>query len=292
MKKLFITFSLLFSFLFVANAQILYKVSGNGLTKPSYLFGTHHLAPLSVFTDNQAAQAAFNEAEQVVGEIDMTGDQNALALKMQPYMIAPSDSTLSKVIPADQYANVELMLREAMPMPGVSLSNFEPFKPIIVTQQIAIMIIMQNMPEFKANENLDLYFLTTGKMTGKKIIALETAEQQAEILYCNASIASQVEDLIEMANNPEEIFTQAQRLNEAYFAQDLAALYDLAKEDESNPEFFEKLLNERNNNWMTQLPGIMREGSTFIAVGCLHLAGEIGLINQLRQLGYTVESID
>ena len=31
-----------------ANAQLLWKVSGNGLSSPSYIMGTHHLAPLSV----------------------------------------------------------------------------------------------------------------------------------------------------------------------------------------------------------------------------------------------------
>ena len=33
-----------------ANAQLLWKVSGNGLSSPSYIMGTHHLAPLSVKT--------------------------------------------------------------------------------------------------------------------------------------------------------------------------------------------------------------------------------------------------
>ena len=31
-----------------ANAQLLWKISGNGLEKPSYILGTHHLAPLSI----------------------------------------------------------------------------------------------------------------------------------------------------------------------------------------------------------------------------------------------------
>ena len=33
---------------FSANAQLLWKVSGNGLTQPSYIIGTHHLAPFSI----------------------------------------------------------------------------------------------------------------------------------------------------------------------------------------------------------------------------------------------------
>jgi uncharacterized protein YbaP (TraB family) len=35
----------------------------------------------------------------------------------------------------------------------------------------------------------------------------------------------------------------------------------------------------------------MKERSSFIAVGCLHLPGKEGLIEGLRKLGYTVEAI-
>lgn len=292
MKKYILTLSFLFGILFTTNAQILYKVTGNGLDKPSYLFGTHHLAPLKVYLDNESAKTAFTAAEQVVGEIDMTGDQMAMAMKMQPYMMAPADSTLSKIIPTDKFAEADSLLKNLIPMPGISLKNFEPLKPMVVTQQVSVFVIMQNMPEYKADEQLDMYFQVTGKKEGKQIIPLETVEQQAEILFNTTSIISQAEDMLELLRNPSEMITQAKKLNEAYFAEDLVALYDLTKEDNSDPEFFEKLLNERNNNWIKTLPAIMSKGSSFIAVGCLHLAGEIGLVEQLRKLGYTVEALN
>ena len=84
---------------------------------------------------------------------------------------------------------------------------------------------------------------------------------------------------------------EAKKLNEAYFSQDLVAMYDLTKRENSNPEFYEKLLKERNENWVQQLPEIMKTDSSFIAIGCLHLAGEYGLVEQLRKLGYTVEAM-
>jgi uncharacterized protein YbaP (TraB family) len=51
------------------------------------------------------------------------------------------------------------------------------------------------------------------------------------------------------------------------------------------------LNKDRNYRWMTKLPEIMKEKSSFIAVGALHLAGEDGLLNLLEKAGYTVESI-
>ena len=51
------------------------------------------------------------------------------------------------------------------------------------------------------------------------------------------------------------------------------------------------IIDGRNNNWMKKIPDLITEKSSFIAVGCAHLVGETGLINQLRELGYTVDPI-
>ena len=48
-----------------ANAQLLWKISGNGLTKPSYLFGTHHVAPLSVIDSVPGLMDALAAADEI-----------------------------------------------------------------------------------------------------------------------------------------------------------------------------------------------------------------------------------
>ena len=53
----------------------------------------------------------------------------------------------------------------------------------------------------------------------------------------------------------------------------------------------EKLLDNRNKAWMTQLPSLFSEQSTFVAVGALHLSGKNGLVNLLRAQGYTVKPL-
>lgn len=53
----------------------------------------------------------------------------------------------------------------------------------------------------------------------------------------------------------------------------------------------EVLLTERNAEWMKEIPGLIRERNCFIAVGLLHLFYNCGLLEQLRQEGFTVEPI-
>lgn len=290
MKKLAFTIFILLCVVISTQAQILYKVSGNGLEKPSYLFGTHHLAPLSVFTENADAIEAFASAGQIVGEIDIEGNPLQVSAKMTPYMLAPIDSTLSKVIPSEQYAEADSLLQEILKTPEITLKTFEIFKPAVLTQQITVTIIIQNMPGYKAEEQLDYYFQLLGIEEGKKILAFETVEQQAEILFRSQSIQSQAEELLGILANPQDLVLEAQKLNNAYLAQDIDAMFQMAIAEDIDPDFFEKLTTQRNNNWIQQLPEIMKADSTFVAVGCLHLAGETGLVQQLRNLGYTVEA--
>lgn len=62
---------------FSANAQLLWKVSGNGLNQPSYIIGTHHLAPFSIMDSIAGLKKAMNETQQVYGEMKNVG--NAIA---------------------------------------------------------------------------------------------------------------------------------------------------------------------------------------------------------------------
>ena len=83
----------------------------------------------------------------------------------------------------------------------------------------------------------------------------------------------------------------------AYHAQDLTAMAKLyEEEDPNNPcpstqEEKDELNKARNEKWMDVLPVMMSEKPSFIAVGCLHLVGEDGLINRLRNAGYKVEAV-
>ena len=106
------------------------------------------------------------------------------------------------------------------------------------------------------------------------------------------------------ANYMESMEEQIADLRKAYRGQDIFKVYEekgkqLQKLNDLNPSdslALEKLmkgvLTDRNYNWMKIIPGIIKEKSTFIAVGAVHLGGEEGLINLLKKEGYTMEPIN
>lgn len=273
-----------------ASAQVLYKVEGNGLKDASYIFGTHHLAPLSV-VDQFGVKGPFESSAQVVGEIDMTQDPMQMGMALQGHMMAPADSTLTKVIPSEDLAAISQTFKKYAPMPGMELSMLDGMKPMVATTMATVGMCAESMPGFNPQEQLDTWFQAQGKASGKSIIPLETVEQQGALLYDFTPISVQAEALVDLLKNPAKAMDQTRTLSDAYMQQDLQAMYELSMKDDSHPEFMEALLDKRNADWLTKLPAIMEQGPTFVAVGALHLAGPQGVVEGLRKAGYTVTAI-
>lgn len=273
-----------------ASAQILYKVEGNGLASPSYVFGTHHLAPISVI-EKFGVTDPYKSASQIVGEIDMTQNQMALAQAMQPHMMAPADSTLTKVIAKEDFTVISEEFKKWAPMQGMELSMLDMMKPMAVNTMIAATMAQQAMPGFNPAEQLDSWFQIQGKNEGKKIIPLETVEQQATLLFDTTPISYQAEALVELLKNPSKALENTKALTDAYNNQDLDKMLKLSEDEDEHPEFMTALLDKRNAVWLSKLPDIFKEAPTFVAVGALHLAGDKGIIEGLRKLGYKVTPV-
>ena len=291
MKKSIIT---LFSFIFLTlgslNAQLLYKVEGNGAKGASYIFGSHHLSPISIIEESGVMEY-FKDTDQVVGEIDLTMDPMALSMALQPYMMAPADSTLSVLLKGENLDSLNAQFVKWAPMPGMQLQMLEPLKPMAVTTMLAAGMSQEVMPGFDPNQQLDTYFFQNGVKDGKKILALETPEYQGEVLFNLTPLSIQAEALIEMLKNPETSVEAARKLSKAYQDRDLNAMLEVSKEDEEHPEFMENILYKRNEAWMTKLPAIIEETPSFIVVGALHLAGDKGIIEGLRKEGFVITPI-
>lgn len=291
MKKLVAICLLLTVFGWIScSAQIFYKIEGNGLKSPSYIFGSHHLSPVSV-VEVAGAMKYFDETSQIVGEIDMTMNPLALAMALQPFMMAPADSTLNVLLQGENMEELNAEFEKWSPMPGMTLEMMNAFKPMVVSAMVAVKMNQEAMPGFDPNQQLDAYFMNLGAENGKKIIALETPEYQGEVLYNSTPLSVQAEALVELLKEPEKTVELTKQLSQAYLDRDLEMLAQLAKEEDENPEFMEALLYRRNAEWMEKLPSIIEEAPTFIVVGALHLIGDRGLIEGLRSKGYTVTTL-
>lgn len=291
MKKIFLSL-LLLAFTLCSNAQLLWKISGNGLNSPSYVIGTHHLAPLSILDSIPAYKSALENSSQVIGELVMSEMQSPEFMqKMQGVMMISGDTTLQTLFTPAQYELVNQATKENMQL---DLAMAPKLKPAFINMNMAVILYIKSFGNYNPNEQLDTYFQTEGIKQGKKIIGLESPMYQMDILFNNAPLTRQAELLLCTINNQEKSLKQIKSLTDAYMKQDLTGMYNVSQEQlnngcDSTPEEEAAMIDNRNFNWANELPAMIKDNPSFIAVGALHLPGENGLINLLRQKGYTVE---
>jgi uncharacterized protein YbaP (TraB family) len=107
-------------------------------------------------------------------------------------------------------------------------------------------------------------------------------------LFNQFSIQRQAQMLIEFVNEKEKAKDELILMNKSYRNGDLFSLEELMATQTYSEQEAKVMLDDRNKDWMGKLPSLMKEQQTFIAVGALHLSGKSGLIQLLREAGYTV----
>ena len=286
MKKALIILAF-FAGALTSNAQLLWKVSGNGLQKPSYLFGTHHVADQTICDSIKGFNDAYNSIEQLYGEVD-TEKMNSMAtqLKMLTHMKMPKGQTLSSLYTEDQLKIVDEFVTSVL---GVGVKSFDSYKPVMVSSSLQVFIAMKIYPDFNAEKAIDSHMQAMAKKDKKEVGGLETIDFQINMLY-NEPLEKQAADLLEMAEKSKEAEEDIIVLTELYRQQDLAKMWELMLED-TEPEDLETMLYGRNRNWVEQMKNIMPSASAMFVVGAGHLPGDQGLIKLLENEGYTLEPV-
>ena len=294
MKKIF-ALLMFFCITLGVNAQLLWKVSGNGLDKPSYIFGTHHVAPLSMKDSIAGMTEAMNGTSQVYGELVMEDMiKPEMLMKMQQAMMLPNDTTLKSLFTQAQYDSIASVVKENI---GMELAMFDKLKPAALNAQLAVVLSVKALKGYNPQEQLDTWFQTQAKQAGKKVGGLETMESQINVLYNSQSLKRQAQQLYCSATHIDYGIDMTRRLAEAYLNQNLDKLLEITEEKmgnacDSTPEEEEALIYGRNANWAKQMPGIMKQASTLFVVGAGHLPGEHGVLKLLEKQGYTVEAMN
>jgi uncharacterized protein len=264
---------------------LLWKVTGNGLKKPSYIFGSYHFLTNGFVDTIQSVKNAYAASEMVVGELHI--DSNIQAPMMEASML--NGTNLQKELPDTLYTMDGKWFKEEAGFDIAQLSQVNPFAVMSFAMAITQQKYFPNKP---GEVQLDTYFQQAAKKDGKKVLGLETIQMQIKAIYGQMTLQRQVTLLSEIFKEKDGLKQMVGIMNTAYTSENLDAMQQLMYGSSYKPEEVKALLDDRNNNWMQQLPGLMSEQSLFVAVGALHLVGKTGLVNQLRAKGYTVTPVN
>ncbi len=275
-----------------AQAQLLWKVSGNNLGRPSYILGTYHFAPGSMMDKIPGMQQAIEGCDIVIGELEkenmMGSEVQAMAAQA---MMAPADSTLDKLYSPQDYALIDKVFDKYFSNMVVKLRQMNMLKPMAISTQMQAMQAIKYFPNFDANSLIDVMVQTRANEAGRPSVGLENVDEQINLLF-NGSIANQAKGLVEACKQDEFFQVQSAALADAYLHQDLdkmlAVMTDATMGGDSEEEM-EALIYSRNRSWAEKLKVIMPERACLVCVGAGHLPGAQGLLQLLRDAGYTVE---
>ena len=293
MKRISLIFVLVLIAL-VSQAQLLWKVSGNGLGRPSYIFGTHHMAPSTMIDQIKGLDVAIAGCDIVVGEIekDSLMATNVQA-RMAQAMIAPLDSTLDKLLSPSDYDLVEKVFNKYFSTMGVKLRQMNTLKPNAISTQMQAMQAIKYFPNFNANSLIDVAVQARANEAGRPSAGLESVDEQINLLF-NGPLEEQAKALLETCKQDDLFQVQSAALADAYMEQNLDKLHQIMTDTSmggDSEEMMDALIYNRNCAWVSKLKVMMPERACLVCVGAGHLPGDQGLLQLLRNEGYNVEPV-
>ncbi|MDP5139313.1 MAG: TraB/GumN family protein, partial [Spirosomaceae bacterium] len=255
MKNLFKTFALLFT-ISAAFAQqekgLLYEISGNELTKPSYVFGTFHIMCAADYEMSEMTKEKFGKTEQVVMELDM--DDPQMMMQMQQQMFMKDGKSLKDLLPKEKYDEVSKYFVDSLKMPFQMMQKVKPFA---LTSMLYPKIL--NCPI----QSFEMDFVKLADAEKKEILGLETVTDQMGV-FDVIPYQKQAEGLVEAIEDMDKSRAEFDKLVAVYKTQDINTLAKMVAEEENGyAEYTDVLLNNRNENWIEKMENFAKAKPTF-----------------------------
>lgn len=276
MKKNSITLFVLLSTL--VNAQndktLFWEISGNGLTKNSYVYGTMHVNDKisyhlsdTFFTKLLAADMVANESDpETWDEIEELISENELVASEKFY--------------SEFYLN-PITKDNILPLFQTKYNYFDKL----------LSGINEQNADYQENTVLDSFIYQTGKKYNKKTVGLENAKQSMiSIMKVNGNDAQPKDENRQVLMKLLKNKNYYEVMKDYYREKDITMLDSLSKLVISK-KAHEALIVNRNIVMVKSIDSLAKTGSLFSAVGAAHLGGKKGIITLLRDKGYTVTPI-
>jgi uncharacterized protein YbaP (TraB family) len=267
-----------------AERSVVWSVQGERNTV--YLFGSIHVLRPDDAGLPGAALTAYEDAEQLVMEIDMddpgVADPLAMAAQMQHYARLPAGQSLESVL-GDDYATVAARIEEA----GFDLAMFDGVAPWFVGMLVVQLEVAKR--GFDPAHGIEQQMTDRAARDGKPIRGLETPADQFAVL-AGLSLPDQKRFLLMTLEETDQTDAKLEQLLTAWRTGDAETLARVLSDEFADfPELYRPLTEDRNRAWVTQLTPLLDDRDDYlVVVGALHLVGRNSVVDLLRRRGYRV----
>lgn len=288
MRKRIILYIFLLS-CYCASAQVLYKISGNGITSPSYLFATNKLVDISFLDTIPNLFKCYGAANKVITEFAMEDYQAISALRQAA--ILPDSVKLQRYYSEEQYTAIDEALRLTL---GMGLDKLCRMKPQYLTEMYR-MELLKKWAGYDENRSAEHFFEAVAQQQNKPIYGLDDIGETMFITFDREPFHWQCEELASIIEYPEREVRQEKTMCALYkMGRLLDISYQVSSPDNQSSISFSdyKVYTKRNKVWVKRLAPYLKEGGAFITLDAVYLGGDEGLINLLRKAGYKVKPVN
>lgn len=283
MKKL-ICLIIIFPVLLFSQSQkkynsLLWKISGNGLKKPSYLYGTMHVS-------NRVAYYLSEQFFDALKNVDVVGLETNPGEWLGNMEKTGELSELNQFRGSDYYSKDFYKATFSASFPDKRiLQGILSYDPDIIDG--LLYRTNKTKENFEESTYIDLFIFQTASKLNKQLISLENFAQSEIKARLSALPDDQPEENTATYN---DYYSGTQKIEDAYRDGNLDLLDSLSKLSSSkNTQRY--LINDRNVYFVNTMDSVLKIKSLFSGVGAAHLPGENGVIELLRKKGYTVEAV-
>jgi uncharacterized protein YbaP (TraB family) len=262
--------------------SLLWKIEGNGIKTPSYLFGTMHLIEKDYFYFPESLEKLVKKSDLLVMELGELPNQ----MEAMQYLTLKEGSFFDYFTP-QQTDTILIWAKSKLNMDEKAFrATFTTMKPFVVVQTATQLQFIGK------TESYELKLTELAKKSKVEIKGLETVAEQMG-LFDKLTKEQQAEMVMAGIRDEEKSAQVTRTMQGMYRRQQLDSLYSMVNleggviSSEQND-----FLDQRNRNWIPQIKNHVGSGKrAFFAVGAAHLGGEFGVINLLRKEGFVVTPV-
>jgi len=263
---------------------LLWRIEKPGVPA-SHVFGTMHVSDERVTTLAEPVTAAFEASRAVALELVI---EESLQDKIGDVMLLPAGESLATLLTKRQL----LLLRDVAAHYGLPPERFLGLKPWAVWFLFGSSPGERQKPGEK-REPLDMMLQHRAQDAGKKVVALETPEEQLAV-FDGLPQADQLALLAATLETGADAGRYAALMRNLYLSRNIGGLlhfFTIAADTQSLAAMEHarrRLLDDRNERMVERMTALLEKGNAFVAVGAAHLPGEMGLLALLAKQGWTV----
>ena len=259
----------------------------NGRQTAIYLVGSVHMLSQDYYPLSAALEAAYKSSDLLVEEADL-GEMLAPDAQMQflTRSMLPADQSLDQLVSPATLALVNKHVEST----GLPFEPLKRFKPWAIA--LTLMAMEWQKAGFDAELGLDKHFYDLAQTDGKTVQGLETVEYQIS-RFDGMTRDQQDRLLADTLKGFDTEMANVSKLADAWKAGDAPAVERVVLQDlRQDPQMYERLLVERNRNWLPKLEALLTgQRPALVVVGAAHLVGPDGLLALLKAKGFMVQQL-